>query len=388
MRIGIVCPYSWDAPGGVRTHVADLAETLMARGHEVSVLAPLDEDIPLPDWVVDGGRPVAVPYNGSVARLSFGVKATRAVHRWVRDGDFDVLHVHEPLAPSLSLLACWVANGPIVATWHSSQDRSRILSAGYYIAQTALEKLSGTIAVSEDARRTLVAHVGGDAVLIPNGVRVAQYAGDERLPGVDPGRPSILFLGRMDEPRKGLQVLVDAMPQIVAAYPDIQVLIAGPGDENDARKQLPPLPDSVDLRFLGRVDDEEKARALRSVDAYIAPHTGGESFGIVLIEAMAAGTAVIASDLPAFRRVLQDGASGVLFTSEDGDALARATIDLLGDPARRDALVVAGSSRVRDFDWDTVVDDVLAVYDAVTVAGGKVTTDLRGQIVGRWGSLR
>lgn len=388
MRIGIVCPYSWDAPGGVRTHVADLAETLMARGHEVSVLAPLDEDIPLPDWVVDGGRPVAVPYNGSVARLSFGVKATRAVHRWVRDGDFDVLHVHEPLAPSLSLLACWVANGPIVATWHSSQDRSRILSTAYYIAQTALEKLSGTIAVSEDARRTLVAHVGGDAVLIPNGVRVAQYAGDARLPGVDPDRPSVLFLGRMDEPRKGLPVLIEALPQIVAAYPDIQILIAGPGDEDDARKQLPPLPDSVDLRFLGRVDDEEKASALRTVDAYIAPHTGGESFGIVLIEAMAAGTPVIASDLPAFRRVLQDGDSGVLFASEDGAALARATIDLLVDRARRDALVVAGSSRVRDFDWDTVVDDVLAVYDAVTIAGGKVTTDLRGQLVGRWGSLR
>jgi phosphatidylinositol alpha-mannosyltransferase len=382
VKIGIVCPYAWDAPGGVRSHVADLAQTLIARGHEVSVLAPIDEHDDVPDWIVDGGRPVSVPYNGSVAKLSFGVKATGRVRRWIRDGNFDVLHVHEPLAPSLSLLACWVGRGPIVATWHSSSERSRMLSAGFYIAQTAMEKVTARIAVSEDARRFLVGHVGGDAVLIPNGVRVSDFVTDERLPAFDPSRPSMVFLGRMDEPRKGLHVLVGALPEIVAKVPDVQVVIVGPGDIDEQRESLDPsVRDNV--VYLGRVSDADKARAFASADIYIAPHTGGESFGIVLAEAMAASTAVLASDLPAFRNVLADGEAGRLFPTGDCAALAQAAVELLTDAAAREALVIEGRSRVMDFDWDHVVDDVLAVYDSVTVNGEHVTEDLRGQLVGR-----
>ena len=382
MRIGIVCPYAWDAPGGVRSHVADLAQTLIARGHEVSVLAPIDEHDEVPDWIVDGGRPVSVPYNGSVAKLSFGVKATGRVRRWIRDGNFDVLHVHEPLAPSLSLLACWVGRGPIVATWHSSSERSRMLSAGFYIAQTAMEKVIARIAVSEDARRFLVGHVGGDAVVIPNGVRVSDFVTDERLPAFDPDRPSMVFLGRMDEPRKGLHVLVGALPEIVAKVPDVQVVIVGPGDIEEQRESLDPsVRDNV--VFLGRVSDSDKARAFASADIYIAPHTGGESFGIVLAESMAASTAVLASDLPAFRNVLADGEAGRLFPTGDCAALAQAAVELLTDAPAREALVTAGRSRVKDFDWDHVVDDVLAVYDSVTVNGEHVTEDLRGQLVDR-----
>ncbi len=382
MRVGLVCPYAWDAPGGVRSHIADLAQTLIARGHEVSVLAPIDEPDDVPNWIVDGGSPVSVPYNGSVAKLSFGVKATARVRRWIRDGDFDVLHVHEPLAPSLSLLACWVGRGPIVATWHSSSERSRMLSASFYIAQTAMEKVTARIAVSEDARRFLVGHLGGDAVLIPNGVRVSDFETDERLGAFDSSRPSMVFLGRMDEPRKGLDVLVAALPEIVAQVPDVQVVIVGPGDIDEQRQSLDPsVRDNV--VYLGRVSDADKARAFASADIYVAPHTGGESFGIVLAEAMAASTAVLASDLPAFRNVLADGAAGRLFSTGDSAALASAAIELLTDTAARASLVEAGRVRVMDFDWDHVVDDVLAVYDSVTVNGEHVTEDLRGQLVGR-----
>ena len=382
MRVGLVCPYSWDVPGGVRSHVADLAVALQDHGHDISVLAPVEDPADLPPWVVDGGRPLAVRYNGSVARLSFGVKATRRVRQWVREGDFDVLHVHEPVAPSLSILALWVARGPIVATWHSSHDRSRIMSAGYYVGQTAMEKVRGRLAVSEDARRTLVNHLGGDAVLIPNGVRVAAFASHERLPDVDPERPAILFLGRMDEPRKGLAVLLEALPSVIAAVPDLQVLVAGPGDVDEQRESLPPEI-AANVTFLGRISDADKARALRSVDIYVAPHTGGESFGIVLVEAMAAQAAVVASDLTAFRRVLEDGRSGRLFPNQDADALGAALVELLGDPDQRARYVAAADVRVRDFDWDRVVDDVIAVYDSVHMPGEKVTEDLRGQLVGR-----
>ncbi|MGH3323883.1 MAG: glycosyltransferase family 4 protein, partial [Streptomyces sp.] len=179
MRIGIVCPYSWDVPGGVQFHIRDLAEHLIRLGHEVSVLAPSDDETPLPPYVVSAGRAVPVPYNGSVARLNFGFLSAARVRRWVHDGRFDVLHIHEPATPSLALLTCWAAQGPIVATFHTSNPRSRAMIAAYPILQPALEKISARIAVSEYARRTLVEHLGGDAVVIPNGVDVGFFAGAE-----------------------------------------------------------------------------------------------------------------------------------------------------------------------------------------------------------------
>ena len=380
MRIGLVCPYAWDVPGGVRSHVSDLALTLRGRGHHVDVLAPVEEDDDLPGWVTDGGRPVAVPYNGSVARLSFGVKATRRVRGWIRQGDFDIVHIHEPLAPSLSLLTCWAARGPLVATWHSSHDRSRVLTAGYYIAQTAMEKLRGSIAVSEEARRTLVGHVGGDAVLIPNGVRVKDFA-----PDVDDRqrRRELLFLGRIEEPRKGLSVLIDALPTILDHVPDLTVIIAGPGDVDDVRKDIPDRVARA-VTFVGTVSDARKQELLREVQVYVAPHTGGESFGIVLVEAMAAGACVVASDLPAFRQVLENGKAGRLFTTKDPGSLADAVLSVLADDAARRALVARGHVRAETYDWDTVVDDVLEVYESVRVPGEKVTEDLRGQALGKF----
>lgn len=378
MRIGLVCPYSWDVPGGVRSHIADLATTLMQHGHVVNVLAPCDADDPIPPWVTSGGSPVAVPYNGSVARLSFGVRATRRVRGWIREGEFDVVHIHEPLAPSLSLLACWSARGPLVATWHSAHDRSRILNAGYYIARTAMEKLRGSIAVSEEARRTLVGHVGGDAVLIPNGIRIEDFA----PAGESVRRRDVLFLGRIEETRKGLDVLLQAAPRILNAMPDVRVLVAGPGDHREV-EDLVPNSIRSSVTFLGAVSDEHKQRLMREAQVYVAPHTGGESFGIVLIEAMAAGACVVASDLPAFRQVLQDGRAGQLFNPQDPVALADSVLGVLGDGGLRSALVRAGYARAQQFDWNHIVDDVLAVYESVRVDGEKVTEDLRGQVVGR-----
>jgi len=383
MRIGLVCPYAWDSPGGVRSHVSDLAFELRARGHYVNILAPVDDPNSITDGeVTNGGKPVAIRYNGSVARLNFGLRATRQVRKWIQENDFDLVHVHEPMAPGLSLLTLWVADGPIVSTWHSSMPRSRVLASMNRIVQTAMEKVSGRIAVSEDARETLVKHLGGDAVLIPNGVRVKAFQTGARHPQFDPSIPSILFFGRLEETRKGLSVLLDALPAIIESVPDVQVFIAGPGQIDDTAEGLS---DSVldHLIFLGRLTEEEKIQALHSADVYIAPNTGGESFGIVLIEAMAAGTAVLASDLPAFSRVLDGGMAGAMFKNEDSSDLAAQAIALLGDADRRYELLTCGLQRVMRFDWEHVVDDVLAVYESVTVSDDRVTEDLRGQIIGR-----
>jgi len=401
VRIGIVCPYSWDVPGGVQFHIRDLAQHLIGLGHEVSVLAPADDappgpdgsgggaSAPLPPYVVPAGRAVPVPYNGSVARLNFGFLSAARVRRWVHEGRFDVLHIHEPATPSLALLACWAAQGPIVATFHTSNPRSRAMIAAYPILQPALEKISARIAVSEYARRTLVEHLGGDAVVIPNGVDVGFFADAE--PRAEwrsgEGEHTIGFIGRIDEPRKGLPVLMRALPRILAERPGTRLLVAGRGDADEAVSGLPPeVRERVE--FLGMVSDEDKARLLRSVDLYVAPNTGGESFGIILVEAMSAGAPVLASDLDAFAQVLDGGEAGELYANEDADALADAAVRLLGDPARRAELRERGRRHVRRFDWSTVGADILAVYETVTDGAASVAPDERVGLRARLGLVR
>jgi phosphatidylinositol alpha-mannosyltransferase len=237
--------------------------------------------------------------------------------------------------------------------------------------------------VSEDARDTLVQHLGGDAVLIPNGVTVRAYTGTDALPGWPPPGSEVLgFLGRVDEPRKGLPVLLEAFSRLASERPRLRLLVAGPG-EADAVEDLVPgsLRDRVTL--LGGISEEDKPRMLRSADAFVAPNIGGESFGIVLLEAMAAGVPVIASDLEAFRAVLDDGRAGALFPVGDAAALASVARDLLADPARRAELVERGRAAVHRFDWDVVVRDVLAVYETVARPGRPVLEDRRTRTASR-----
>lgn len=387
MRIGIVCPYSWDIPGGVSAHVADLAEALIRMGHFVSVLAPAEFDELLPAYVVSTGKPRAVKYNGSVARLSFGPIAARKVSKWIEDGEFDVLHVHEPLAPSLSVLACWAAKGPIVATWHSSMDKSRMMLTLSKLAQTAMEKVSARIAVSEAARATLIKHIDGDAVVIPNGVDVSSFRNAKPMFGW-PGRNlSIVFLGRGDEPRKGLAVLVEAYPEIRKKYPEIRLLIAGPGEPDNILKSLS-REDRASVTVLGMVAPQDKASVLASGTIYVAPNIGGESFGIVLLEAMAAGTPVVASDLEAFKRVLDNGKAGITFENENPADLAKVISDLLANPNRRAELSEQGRLRAVEFDWSVVAGKIVEVYESIRVPGVKVEPDLTGQMIGRLGRGR
>ncbi|MFJ8830276.1 glycosyltransferase family 4 protein [Micromonospora aurantiaca] len=372
MRIGIVCPYSFDVPGGVQNHVMDLAEALFGLGHEVSVLAPADEDSALPPYVVSAGRAVPLPYNGSVARIAFGPVSTARVRRWITRGDFDVLHVHEPLTPSLSMLAVLCARGPVVATFHTAMTRSRVMSAAQGVLQIVLERITARIAVSALARKVQVEHMDGGAVEIPNGVGVAKFAGVPPLPGwpgeCAPGIGGTLgFLGRFTEPRKGFPILRDAFVALAPHRPGLRLLVAGPGDADELYGRFPAgLRDRV--TFLGLVSEADKARMLRSVHLYVAPNTGGESFGMILTEALAAGATVVASDLDAFRRVLDGGRAGLLFPTGDATALAAALSELLDDDGRRAGLTACGDQVVANFDWPVVARRVLEVYAAAIEA--------------------
>ncbi|GIF17536.1 phosphatidylinositol alpha-mannosyltransferase [Actinoplanes tereljensis] len=372
MRIGIVSPYSFDVPGGVQNHIMDLSEALIGLGHSVSVLAPADEDADLPPYVVPAGRAVPFPYNGSVARIAFGPVSTARVRRWLARGNFDVLHVHEPLALSLSMLAVLSARGPVVATFHTAMTRSRALSVAQGLLQLVIEKITARIAVSELARKVQVEHLGGGAVEIPNGVAVAKFASAQRLDGWPGDGGTLGFLGRFTEPRKGFDLLRAAFVPLAEARPGLRLLVAGPGDREDLYGEFPAhLRDRV--TFLGLVSETDKARMLRSVDVYVAPNTGGESFGMILTEAMAAGTAIAASDLDAFRRVLDGGRAGALFPTGDADALGVLLGELLDDPARRATLIESARVAVAAFDWPSVALRVLEVYaTAIEATDGRV----------------
>jgi phosphatidylinositol alpha-mannosyltransferase len=375
MRIGLVCPYQWDVPGGVQYHVRDLAETLLGLGHHVEILTPAEREESLPPYATFAGRTVPVPYNGSMASMQFGPVSASRVRRWLRDGRFDVVHVHEPAAPSVSLLVCMIAKGPIVATFHAATTRSKWLAALGPWARPWLERISGRIAVSDFARRVQVEHLGGDAVIIPNGVHVDVFAHGPSLPGCTRGvdGPTIGFLGRYDEPRKGLPVLLEAMRTVVRQHPGARLLIAGRGDAADLAELI-----GEDLRahvaLLGALSEPDKAAFLRSVDIYCAPNLLGESFGVVLIEALAAGAPIVASDLDAFAKVLEDGAAGVLVRRGDPAALARALCELLADPDRRAALSEGGPRAAAPYDWAVLARRILAVYETVVPPGGSVVT--------------
>jgi phosphatidylinositol alpha-mannosyltransferase len=368
LNIGIVCPYGWDAPGGVQAHIADLRTYLVAKGHKVSVLAPTGDEDSLPDWVVSAGKPLSIPYNGAVARVLFGPVAFAKVKQWISENDFDLLHLHEPAIPSISLLACWAAEGPMVGTFHASAKKQKASFAIVPILEPVIEKLSARIAVSEAARETLMAHLETDAVVIPNGIYAQKMIGKVRP---EWSGETLGFMGRFTEPRKGLKVLIDALPIISRFMPNVRVLVAGPGNPDEFLNEIDPQLRSR-IEFLGKLTEEEKADFMSSVGAYVGPNTGGESFGIILAEALAGGAAVVASDIPAFAAVLNNGKYGKLFKSEDSTDLAKVIIDLLRDREARDEMAKSGQAYAQKFDWDVVAENIFEVYEMAIVGNGKV----------------
>ncbi|QRV02907.1 glycosyltransferase family 4 protein [Arcanobacterium phocisimile] len=376
MKIGIACGYSWDTAGGVQFHIRDLAQELIRRGHHVSVIAPSERQPGqdgLEDFVYPVGAAIPIKYNGSVARLSFGPKVNRQVRAWLREQELDVLHVHEPFTPSVSMLAMMSANCPVVSTFHTAMDRSRLMSIASPFLIPMLERLQARIAVSLEARRTAVQYLGADAWVIPNGVYVDSMANrslDSRFTGTEQA-PTLSFLGRLDEPRKGLPVVAQAFDKIRQAYPGVRLFVAGKGDIDQAKSLFGS--DSEAVTFLGPISDEDKAALLGSTDIYLAPNTGGESFGIILVEAMSAQASIVASDIPAFRAVLDDGRYGAHFENENPTSLADLVIEALADPTARRERAKAASKAAWRYDWSTVASQILTVYEtALATAALKV----------------
>ncbi|HZL74679.1 MAG TPA: glycosyltransferase family 4 protein [Propionibacteriaceae bacterium] len=367
LRVGMVCPYSFDVPGGVQNHVLGLARHLSQSGHRPYVLAPGElgpsaAALGLEDFASVGAA-LPVPYNGSVARVNFGPLSAARVRRWLRNGKFDLIHIHEPITPSISLLALWAAEQPVVATFHTATPRSRSMQLASGVLRASIEKIDAGIAVSESARNVVVQHLGRDAVVIPNGIRFDDFARRPLMRAESPPtphRPRLVFIGRLDEPRKGLDVLLAALPLIKQVRPDLEVIVAGQGS-----RPLPP-----GCRNLGTITEEAKIALLGSADVFVAPQLARESFGLVLLEAMASGAQIVASDLPSFVDLLgarqNEQRLGEVFTVGDHRALAEAVLQVLDHP---DPMRAARAQQVaRNYDWLNVGTTVLAIYRAALSA--------------------
>lgn len=354
MRVGLVCPYSLTIPGGVQGQVLGLARSLRGFGHEVRVLAPCDG--PPPDaGVTPLGSSVPTAANGSVAPLAPDPSAQLRTIRALRDEDFDVVHLHEPLAPGPTMTALLFGSAPMVGTFHAAGVSAAYRFLGPILGRLA-DRLQHRVAVSPDAMRLAQEHLGGRYQLLFNGVEVARFAEGPVHPA---DGPTIFFLGR-HEPRKGLDVLLAAMRELPA---DVRLWVGGNGPQTAELRQQHGHDERIE--WLGRISDAEREARMRGCTVYCSPSVRGESFGMVLLEAMAAGCALVASDLDGHRNVATDGVNALLVPVGDPSALARALLRVLEDDALRARLIAGGRARAEELSMDRLAEAYLEIYASI-----------------------
>jgi phosphatidylinositol alpha-mannosyltransferase len=358
MRIALACPYAWDAPGGVQVHVRELAERLEGKGHDVVVLAPA-WDRPADPYVRVVGRPTRVRYQGTVAPICPTPRSWRWIGAVLRAFRPEILHAHEPFTPSTALYATLASKVPVVGTFHAYADRSRLLGSAAPLLRPAWKKLRVRVAVSRAAAAFVSNRFDGDVRVIPNGCDVEAFARATPATGLPEGR-RILWVGRLD-PQKGFRIALDAFATLAATEPDLSLVVIGDGQD---RAMLDTLPGALRERVvsLGAVPHDQLAPFYAAADAFVAPATGQESFGIVLVEAMAAGVPVVASDIPGYREVVRDGEQGILVPAGDIPALTHGLRRVLADRALAQRLGGAGRVHARRYRWETVVREIEGVY--------------------------
>lgn len=351
VRIGLICPYSLTVPGGVQYQVLGLGRALRSCGHEVRVLAPCDG--PPPDaGVTPLGMSIPTAANGSVAPIAPDPAAQLRLIRALRDEDFDVLNLHEPLVPGASMTTCLFKSAPLVGTFHAA-GHIGAYNWGRIPLRRIAKRLDARVVVSEDARKLAAATLGGEYELFFNGIEIDRFA--KATPWPTEG-PTIFFIGR-HEPRKGLAVLLDAMADLPS---DVRLWVGGTGPETEVLQRR--HAGDPRIEWLGRLTDEEKAQRLRGADVFCAPSLGGESFGIVLLEGMASQTPTVASDLPGYRNVARAEVDAVLVPPGDAPALAAAITGVLSDAARADRLVAGGIDRALHFSMDALAERYLELF--------------------------
>lgn len=366
MKIGIVTPTYHPYPGGVPEHVYHVYVELTRLGHDVRVVTSSfgPGDAPNEEHVIRVGRSVKIPANGSICPVAVDVRMRAKIRRVFAAERFDVVHLHEPLMPQLCLAALAESAGPTVGTFHANDDRALGYRLFGSLLKSYIANLDARIAVSAAARRSVADHFGGDYTIVPNGVDVERFSTAEPLPGTGTSSFNILFVGRL-EPRKGAKYLFRALPEIVREVPNARLTVVGSGPLAGYYRSHLPNGCADHVEFVGRVSGEMLARHFASADVFCSPAMGGESFGIVLIEAMAAGAAVVASDIAGYRDVVKDGHTGILTQRGSPESIASAVIRLARDGNLKSRLVESAGEDVRRYSWDRVTSRILDVYRSV-----------------------
>ncbi len=364
LRIAIVSPYDFAYPGGVTNHISGLSDELRRRGHEVTIVAPSSK--PLDDVDADNlaiiGRPIPVPTAGSIARVTVSLTLGKHVRPLLERGNFDVVHLHEPMTPTLPLTFLRLASGPaLVGTFHAYAERRRALGLSRPLLQRWVQRLDERIAVTEPAREFANRYFPGDYTIIPNGVDMGAFAGAEPFQTYQDGKLNILFQGRMEK-RKGFPHMLRAYGQIRWQFPNCRLLVVGPGNMDRESARVIGERGLEDVHFIGYASDEDLPRYYRTADIFCSPALGNESMGIVLIQAMAAGRAVVASDIAGHRSVISNEHNGLLADPRNEEGFAATLMRLLRDAELRGAIAAAGSETVTRYHWGVVADEVLDVY--------------------------
>ncbi len=377
MRIGLVSPYAWTVPGGVNNHVMSLVRHLERAGNEVYVIAPAGDlrgsETTIPTNFISAGRAFPVRSNGSVAYVNGSFFMLGKMSRILAPLELDVVHVHEPTIPAVGAAATMMAKVPVVATFHAAGAASAFYLRWRPLAERILASITLRIVVSETARQTVIGEFPGEYRVIPNGIEIERYAAAREGERV---RGRILFIGR-PEPRKGLPALLEAFQGLRRRLPEATLVLAGPTREElqafASRERRTPDRSLDGVTALGRVAHDVKIKELAAAEVLCAPSNGGESFGIVLIEAMAAGLPVVASDIPGYRAVLAEGSAGVLVPPESPPALESALFNVLEDPELRRDLTLSGIARAERYSWCRLIDQVMDAYgDAIALGPREV----------------
>ena len=364
MKIALVSPYDFTWPGGVTVHISQLAHQFTNMGHQVKILAPHSPSrlVPEDSDFVPLGRSVPIPSGGSIARLSLSVWLLRKIRDILATERFDVVHLHEPLMPVLPLFVLQSSKALNVGTFHASHGRFRNYGWSHPILKYWFRRLDGHIAVSPTARQYASRFFPGDYRIIPNGINLDRFSVQPQLiPGLNDGKLNILFVGRMEK-RKGLRYLLEAYAKIKWDFKDIRLLVVGPGNlDKDCYRVLSER-NIQDVTFLGSVSYQDLPRYYWSADICCSPATGRESFGMVLLEAMASGRPVVASRIEGYSAVLDHGEQGLLVPPRDSDSLAEALTLLIRNPELRIQMAKRGRKTVEQYRWEKVSRQVMDYY--------------------------
>ena len=372
-RVALVSPYDVAQRGGVNEHVQQLAHQLRSRDIDVAILAPCSDPALRMPGLVSLGSVVPVPINGSVAHTTLSPTVIDDVAASLNRVPFDVVHLHEPLAPMLPLSVLNASHSPNVGTFHASGARSLSYAASRKALNWLVQRLDVRIAVSDAAARFVRRYFAGEYQVIPNGVDTALFnTMVAPWPQWQDGRPTLLFVGRFEEPRKGFDVLLHAFAQVQRAVPSARLLVIGAGDPQMFGTRIAAL-GVHSVEFLGAVSNEDKARYYRTANVFCAPSTGQESFGVILAEAMSSGSALVASDIDGYRQVVTHQCEGLLVPPAHVDALAGAVLYLIANRDVRTALGAAGPITATRYAWYDVAERVIEVYEHARYAPGKRT---------------